>query len=239
MISDAWRTTTMLAVESGDSLLLVDCGADVIQRLRSSGLDPLKVSGLLVTHEHADHTAGFPLMMEKLWVHGLRGRFNVYGIRPAIDQLRRVHDSYNTGDWPGYPEIVYHEVSREEGAAVLENADLTVTAWPGDHPVPVTGFRFTDRHSGGVMFYSGDTQPTASISHGALGASLLVHEATGNFPGHASAEQAAMLAASCGARQLVLVHVPPDGAWRQADMERARSIFRATEIADEGGKIAF
>src|SRR5690606_38033224 len=82
-LSDRDRTTTMLAVEGESSIHLVDCGGDAAHRLLASGIDLPSLSGLIVTHEHADHVAGFPLLVERLWLAGIGPRFEVRGIAPA------------------------------------------------------------------------------------------------------------------------------------------------------------
>lgn len=239
VVSDAHRTTTMLALDSGRELLLVDCGADAVQRLKASGLDPLRLKHLIVTHEHADHCAGFPLLMERLWVEGLRGQFHVHGLAAAVDQVRRIHEAFDTADWPDFPEIVWHTVGAAAGSTVLDTDDWLISSTRCVHPVPCIGLKVTERLSGSVLYYSADTEPHDGQPDAARGADLIVHEATGEFPGHASGRQAAELAAQVQAGRLVLVHVPPAGPERDADLEAARALFSATDIADEGGQLSF
>lgn len=239
VVSDPHRTTTMLAVDNEQELLLVDCGADAVPAMKRAGLDPLRLKRMIVTHEHADHCAGFPLLMERLWVEGLRGQFHVHGLPEAIAQVRRIHEAFNTDDWPEFPEIVWHEVENRAGSTVLATGGWTVTAAPCRHPVPCIGLRITDEVSGTSMYYSADTEPVAGQAEAASGVNLIVHEATGAFTGHASAEQAAELARGTDAERLVLVHVPPDGPWRQADLQAARKLFPETEIGAEGASLRF
>ena len=61
------RTTSMLAVEAAGHTVLIDCGGDAVQRLLASGLDPVALNALVLTHEHPDHLSGYPLLLEKLW----------------------------------------------------------------------------------------------------------------------------------------------------------------------------
>lgn len=239
VVSDPHRTTTMLAVDNGQELLLVDCGADVVPGMKRAGLDPLRLKHMIVTHEHADHCAGFPLLMERLWVEGLRGQFHVYGIPEAVAQVRRIHEAFNTADWPEFPEIVWHEVENRPGALVVATGGWTVTAAPCLHPVPCIGLRFQDGLSGQSLYYSADTEPVNGQAEAASGVDLIVHEATGAFPGHASGEQAAELARLTDAQRLILVHVPPNGPWRQADLQAARRLFPNTDIGDEGATVQF
>jgi ribonuclease Z len=101
--SDASRTTTMLALENQGGTLVVDCGGDVVQRLQLSGVPLESIEALIVTHEHADHVGGFPLLVEKLWLFGRREPLPVYGIEPALRQARRAWECFDTADWKGVP----------------------------------------------------------------------------------------------------------------------------------------
>jgi len=234
--SDGDRTTTMLAVSGPGSTVVIDCGGDVVPRLLAHGLELDSVAALIVTHEHADHVSGFPLMMERLWLAGRTRPLDVYGPPSAIAQVRRLHDSFDTSPWPGYPGVVYHEVDLVEGAPVFVNDDWESVAAPGKHAVPTMGVRIRDRHEGGVMAYSGDTEPAESIAHLASHADVLVHEATGDAPGHSSAVAAARIARRAGARRLVLVHLGP-GTGGRAAAARGGSIDAS--LAHDGQKIPF
>jgi len=63
---------SVYAVDCGGAVVLVDAGvggegADmVLQNLRSDGLDPARVSHLLITHKHADHCGGAADLYERL-----------------------------------------------------------------------------------------------------------------------------------------------------------------------------
>jgi ribonuclease Z len=239
VMSDPERTTTMLGLDNDRSLLLVDCGSDAVQRFKSAGVDPRRLRNLIVTHEHADHVAGFPLLLERLWVEGLRGEFHVHGLKSAIDQARRVHDAFDTAGWADYPQITYHEVPYEAGAEVLNDDGWHITAAPGVHAVPVIGLRIVDKVSGGVIAYSADTSPSPVISELAQGAQLLVHEATGDLPGHSTASEAAAVADSAGVGELILIHLPPERWLGPAELEKARRIFPRLTLAVEGGRVSF
>src|SRR5690625_61278 len=236
-VSDPERTTTMLALDNGTELLLVDCGGDAVQRMKAGGIDVTRLRRMIVTHEHADHCSGFPLLMERLWVEGLRGEFHVYGIAEALAQVKRVHDAFNTADWPDYPEIVFHGVENRPAAPVLQLGGWDIRAVPCSHPVPCIGLDVTDTVGGGRLYYSADTEPHAGQLEPARSAQIIVHEATGPFPGHSTAEQAAELAAVSGAERLVLVHVPADGPQRQADLAAAAAVFPGVTLGAEGERL--
>lgn len=232
------RTTTMLAFESGGHSIVVDCGGDAIQRLLAAGLDPAGIEALIVTHEHPDHVAGFPLFMEKIWLSGRRDPIPVYGIRPALDQARRAWDAFRTGGWEGVPHIQEHEVRHEAGAPVLANERWRITAAPGIHGVPVVGIRVQDVVGGGVCTYSCDTAKSPDITELARGASLLVHEATGTtLGGHTTYVEAAEVARDAGVGRMVLVHLPPFVT--EDDLTEARTIFADMRLGEDGARYDF
>jgi ribonuclease Z len=240
-VSDPHRTVTMLAVqgETPDgrtSTLLIDCGGDAVQRLLACGIDLDTLDAVFVTHEHADHASGFTLLVQKLWLHERRRPIPIYGIEPALAQARRVWDAFDTEGWKdkGLPDLHWRTFPHEAGAEALSDETWHVTAAPAKHPVPTVGLRIEHRPSGRVLAYSCDTAPHEPIVELSREADLLVHEANGAIPGvHASAEEAAQVAAKAGAHRLVLVHLPPGCS--ADDLGPARQWFTQTEYGEELG----
>jgi len=232
-LSDPHRTTTMLAFTAGESALLVDAGGDLVQRMLAAGIPTEYLRALVLTHEHPDHVSGFPLFMEKMWLAGRAEPIDLYGIKPALEQAARTLASFDTSGWEGFPVTREHEVAPVQGATVYEDGDWLVTAAPGDHGVPVIALRVEHRKTGRSVAYSCDTARSQEIVHLARGADILVHEATGAFPGHSTAMDAAAVAAEAGVRRLYLVHLPPESELGENDMSRARAVFPRTEKAGE------
>lgn len=236
-VSDAHRTTTMLAVAtdgpSGRSTLAIDCGGDLVQRLMAAEIDLGTLDGLVVTHEHPDHVSGFPLFMEKIWLTGRKRPIPVFGVAAALSQARRVWEAFETSGWD-VPEIDWREVAHEPGAPVLDDEAWRVTAAPADHPVPTIGLRIEEKATGRVLAYSCDTAPSDAIAQLARGADVLVHEANGHQPGtHSSIEEAADVAAKANAGRLLLVHLPP--GLTDDDLEAGRQRFPAVRLGEELG----
>ncbi len=228
------RTTTMLAVEHDGRTVLVDCGGDAVQRLEVSGLDPVALDAVILTHEHPDHIAGFPLLIEKMWLQGRRAPIQIYGPAPTLDKAQALFAVFNTTKWDGLPERVYHPVALAPDTEVLRLGALSITATPVDHPVPTIGLRF--EAGGAVLAYSCDTAVSDAVVALADGADVLIHEGTGSLEGvHSSPEEAAGVAARSGAGRLVLVHAPHDAS--DDGLAEARAIFGATTWGHDGDRI--
>lgn len=236
-LSDPSRTTTMLAFRNDGGAIVVDCGGDAVHHLLRAGIEPDSIEALVLTHEHPDHVSGFPLFMEKVWLAKRSRPLPVCGPRRALDQARRVFEAFDTSGWKGMPEIRWTEVALEEGARVWESERWRITAAPGTHSVPVIGIRVEAARGGGVVAYSADTERSDAIARLADAADLLVHEATGDFRGHTSVQDAAHVARQAGVGRLVLVHLPPEidpGA-----LEEARAGFPALELGEDGASYDF
>jgi ribonuclease Z len=234
-VSDAHRSTTMLALDNGTDLLAVDCGADLHQRMLLVGLVDRPIRGLLLTHHHSDHIAGFPLLVQKLWLAKLQDVLSVWGPTETLGAARRLLEVFAPDHWKDRITLVWNELNPAPESCFEPGDTWSVRARWVDHVQPAVGLRFTDRGTGKVVAYSGDTAPCEAVASLGEDADLLIHEATGDFPGHSTAVGAADTAVRCRARHLALVHAPPDSAARKADLDAARRIVPTVEYAVECG----
>jgi ribonuclease Z len=208
-LNDGSREPTMLALRGTHSTVLIDCGSNPVRQLQRLSVPLASIERLILTHSHPDHTSGFPLLVEMLWLAGRREPLPVHGPAEAIDVVRRAFAQWDTSRWNGLPDLHWHEVSLEIGASIATGADFGLTAAPGKHSVPVMGVRARDVHGGGILVYGADGEPSPGIRALAQDADLLVHEATGAYPSHSTAEGAAEVASAAGVKRLVLVHLSP------------------------------
>src|SRR5215210_6071712 len=125
-LSDASRTTTMLAF-AGESVIVVDCGGDVVQRLLTAEIELDRIEALILTHEHPDHIGGFPLFMEKIWLAGRRRPLPVIGPDRAVAVARALFATFDTSGWKGIPQIEWANVRLEENEEVWMSDEWHIT----------------------------------------------------------------------------------------------------------------
>lgn len=202
-----------LLVSAGGTHILVDAGISarrITTALLSLGLTPGDIVGVLVTHEHSDHTAGLAMLTKQY-------RLPLYASGGTAGALcARIPHAAD----------VLHLLPRQ---GVLTLGDAQVTVFPTSHDAAESiDFRFDCGGAAlGVLTDTGCVTPEAEQA--LQGVDLLVLESnhdedwllSGPYPyylkqrilgnrGHLSNDAAAALAqrmASAGTRQFVLAHL--------------------------------
>jgi ribonuclease Z len=216
------RENTYMLVEGDKTRILVDCGGGPAQRLSGAGVDIASVDSVILTHTHPDHIYGWPVFALAAWMAGRREAVHVYGLEETLRAARMILRAVGSNQWPHFFPLRYHRVQPESSNLILASSEFSVSATLTEHFVPTIALRFTSEVSGVSIAYSCDTAPSEHIVEMARGVKYLFHEATTlevSAPGHTSAVQAGAQAKRAGARELVLLHLPPDarpGRWHAA-----------------------
>lgn len=209
------RDNTALVFYSADDVVLVDCSGSPYQKILKAGLDPMRVSSLIVTHRHVDHLYGLPSLAHNMGLAGRRTTLHVHALRETMPFLRGFMDLFPLEEKMPY-RIELHEIPPKEGSAVLQAKDFRIQSTPVKHGAPNVGLRveFDAPAERGAVVYSCDTSPCPSLVALARGADILIHEATflhgdaarGASDGHTTGYQAGEVAAKAGVKRLILCH---------------------------------
>jgi len=207
-ISDASHENTHMVLAGDERVALIDCPNNPIQRLQKVGINADLVTDLILTHFHPDHVSGVPLFLMVMWLMGRIQPINIYGLQHTIDRMENLMDIFGWNTWPKFFPVKFTRLPEKVLVPVLECGDFHIFASAVKHFIPAIGLRIEFRNSKKVLAYSGDTKPCAQVVQLAMGADVLVHEATGASAGHSSAIQAGEEARHAKAGSLVLVHYP-------------------------------
>lgn len=218
---------THLIVESGSHVVMIDCGGNPIVRLGQAGIDPLRITELILTHFHPDHVSGLPLLLMDMWLMGRKKQLDVYGLADVLDRAERMMALYDWQDWDGFYPLHFHPYSSPSPMTLMDKDRLTVTASPVCHMIPGIGIKLV--FAEGAICYSSDTGPCEELIRLAEGADILIHEASGEYHGHSSPEQAGMIAQKAGVKTLYLIHYPPNSNTEKM-VNRAKTNFSGDVI---------
>jgi ribonuclease Z len=224
-VPDERHENTHLALQGRDGFILIDCVGNPVVRLKQAGLEINRLTHLVLTHFHPDHVGGVPSLLMSSWLLGRTAPLEVYGLAYTLDRVQAMMQAYEWKAWPDFFPVHFHVVPESELAPVLETPEVRISASPVHHLVPTIGLRLEFPESGKVLAYSCDTEPCDEVVRLAGGADVLIHESSGETPGHTSAAQAGAVARRAEAGRLFLIHYPTAEAGLPGLVSAAQTAF--------------
>jgi ribonuclease Z len=234
-VPDAEHDTVAMVLRGSDWAVLVDCGASSLHKLARAGVDMEAVRAVVLTHRHADHLYGLPMLVQGLWLGGREDPLPVHGPVETLEVARGLLELFDLAERQDMFALEWHPVPLREGRRVLDMPGVQITAAPMIHgQVQTLAMRFENTTNGRAIVYSADTEPCPALVHLALGADLLIHEATGDHLGHSTPAQAAESACEAGVARLALIHYPVRGVNLEAWLLAAAEFPGPVELAHDG-----
>jgi phosphoribosyl 1,2-cyclic phosphate phosphodiesterase len=129
------RLRTSILLEDGGNNFVIDTGPDFRQQMLREKVD--KLDGVIFTHEHKDHTAGFDDVRAFNFIQ--KKKIEVYATASVQKSLRQEF-SYIFSDfkYPGIPEINLHTIANNP-FKILETQFIPIEVL--HYKLPVLGFR--------------------------------------------------------------------------------------------------
>ncbi|VAV91861.1 Ribonuclease Z (RNase Z) (tRNase Z) (tRNA 3 endonuclease) [hydrothermal vent metagenome] len=187
---DTSRMGPCTAVIAGKRMFVVDMGSGASRNFNPMGIKSGKTEAVLLTHFHSDHIGGLGDFLIQRWANsGASTPLPVYGppgtksIVDATNSLMerdrdyRVKHHGNLMPKSGFGgTAVTFEPDANGIAKLIDDGDLTITAFTVDHGGinPAVGYRFD--YKGRSVVISGDTSQSTHLEKVAADADILVHE---------------------------------------------------------------
>ena len=233
-ISSKDSENTHMVLVGKERIVMVDCVNNPIHRLEQTGIDFMDLTDLVLTHFHPDHVSGVPLLLMDMWLRGRKKSIDIYGLHYTLDRIVKLMGMYSWENWPNFFPVSFHRIPTSENILLLDCDEFTIISSPVHHLIPTIGLRFEFKDNNKVLAYSCDTEPCAEVVRLALGADVLIHEASGASLGHSSAEQAGQVAAQAEVGKLYLIHYPTGDYTNGNMLTEARRHFQGeVELAKD------
>jgi ribonuclease Z len=208
-VPDAEHDTVGYVLRGPGWAALIECGGSPLYRLARLGIEREELEAVILTHGHADHIYGLPILVQGLWLGGREAPLPIYGPTQTLDRARELLELFSLAEREDMFEIQWKQIPLRPHRAVLSVHGIEITASPVNHANEETvALRLFSPATGQTLVYSSDTEPSSSLVSLAAGANLLIHEAAGESRGHSSPAQAAEVAREAGVERLVLTHYP-------------------------------
>jgi len=192
------RLRTSILVEADGVSIIVDSGPDFREQMLRYNVQ--KLDGLLLTHEHRDHTGGLDEVRGFNFI--TRQPVDVYATKDVQTALHRDYTYvFSKTDYPGLPKVVLHEITTKPFSI---NGLLVVPVQVKHHKMPVLGFRFGDfTYITDANFISEDEKEKVRGSKVVVLNALRRKEHISHF----TLDQALELALELGAEKTYFTHV--------------------------------
>lgn len=205
-VSDETHENSHLVLQSDDRIILVDCPGNPIVRIQKSGIDPLCITDLILTHFHPDHVAGLPLFLMDLWLMGRKDPLIIYGLEHTIGRAEKMMQLFEWNRWPDFFPVKFKLVNETPNFLLIEDQSIKISSSPVKHLIPTIGIRVLFKNTNKIFVYTSDTEPCQEVLDLAHSADILLHESAGESVGHSSPEQCGLSAEKAEVEQLYLTH---------------------------------
>jgi len=120
--------------------ILIDCGEGTQRQFRKAGINPCKITKILITHWHGDHVFGLPGVLQTLVLNGYNKRLEIYGPRGTKEWVRKYFDLVGRG-----VDKLDLEVKEIRDGVIFDEGEYFVEAKEMDHDCPAVGYAFVVR----------------------------------------------------------------------------------------------
>jgi ribonuclease Z len=182
------RGASAYLLDGPDGDVLLDAGEPVSATLARRGYDWSRLAGVVITHTHADHLGGLPMLVQQLHISGRANALALYG--PAeFAEVAREHLAlyYLLPEHLGFELIVRELVAGQSfdlgGCCFQPSATTHLTPYvervrQGAHGNRCEAFALAVGTAGARVFYSGDVGRFSDIREAMQGARYAVVDST-------------------------------------------------------------
>lgn len=129
------RNHTAILLNYYGENILVDCGEGTQKQMRIAGINPCKLTRVLITHWHGDHVLGLSGLLQTLALSGYNKTLFIYGPKGSKEFIKTVFKTFT------FKEKLNFHVEEVMGK-FFENEDFILEASSMIHGTPCNAYSF-------------------------------------------------------------------------------------------------
>lgn len=226
------RLQACIMLSGAGEPVLLDCGMTSMAAMKRAGVDPMEIGYIVVSHHHADHYGGLPLMILEGQAQGRTTPLVVAGPPRTEERLWQLMDAAYPGTADRERDFDVHVLELEERQAA-QIGPATVTPFEVNHaPAVAPSFGYRVEYGGRTIAYTGDTAWTDVLLDLSRDADLFISECLmydREVDNHLNYRRLADGLAGHPHGRLVLTHVSAELLARRDDIDPG-----VAQVADDG-----
>jgi len=227
------RRHASLLVAQGNTMHLIDAGEGVAAALSAAGNALSDIACAWISHTHADHVSGLPMLLQAMHLAKRRRRFDI--LVPPGRELwfeRWFEGMYMYSETRSFPLFI------SAYDTMVNNEDLLVQAIPNRHldkvreraaayGVPAQAWSFVVRAQGCTLLVTSDIAGIEDIAEQLSGIDALVADST-----HVPVAELLALAKKHPRLRIFCTHIPPE-------LESQLTALQLRSMSECGGRLLF
>ncbi|MCF7910258.1 ribonuclease Z [Candidatus Pacearchaeota archaeon] len=137
-IPTAKRNHTAVLLSYKDENILIDCGEGTQRQFRIARLNPCKITRILLTHKHGDHTFGLPGLISTLNASGYNKTLYIYGPQGIKKYLENMFKLINY-------KLDFKIEIKEVSGKFFDLGEFYLEAEKMEHGIPTNAYNFVLR----------------------------------------------------------------------------------------------
>lgn len=137
-VPTAERNHTSILLNHEKENILIDCGEGTQRQFRKAGLNPCKITKILITHWHGDHVLGISGLLQTLSFSGYNRKLLIYGPKGTKNFMKKLLDTFV---FRSEHPIEVKEVSGK----FLEDKDFFIESKAMAHGTPCNAYSFVKK----------------------------------------------------------------------------------------------
>jgi len=239
----AGRNPSSYLLETDEGHILFDCGDGVSSKLVNSGYDWTLLTAIVISHSHADHLGGFPLLIQQIHLSRRETPLYIYGPPEFIELIYKHLGVYYLfpGSFSFETKIfsIFHKKSFiikevEIFPVLTKHLERAKAKIPEGFPNRGEAFAFRIKAEYKKIFYSSDLQSFDDICTYLEDCDYILIEVT-----HIKADTVIEWAENHQKTQITVTHISPDFDVENFNFLLEKKRLTNINIAKEGTFIDF
>src|SRR3989344_2134271 len=139
MVPTKDRNHTSILLTYNAENILIDCGEGTQRQLKIANINPCKITKILLTHIHGDHTLGLPGLIQTLGANNYQKTLEIYGPKNTKNFISNILRTFHLEN---KIKLTIIEIDKRK---FLETKEFYLEALPVKHSTYTLAYSFTEK----------------------------------------------------------------------------------------------